>query len=411
MFGFARGILGAWNRMVSLNLVNRSTVSRSVYRCALVIAIVSAAPESATADNYCPRIHHGTIAVDGMLSDWGRRAPTVENAPLRVVCAHDNHRLYVAVRARDRQLVRTSAARAGREDHLTVRLGQGLQLQVFPGHARIAPRYRINNRRARPRWLAIEDTRQVDGWSVELSVALDKIPGYSASVEALKFDAALTNVVRRGNRTIKRPARVRGKLVFQDRFELLQTMLHTANHTRSDVRLDTVRNIVGNAEPERIVWAGRVIGVLKRRYAYLVLPVASSSDVHSVRVVDFAGQGRSLLVAHFRQHGNGGSRDAIGVWRFDKNGRFTQVFAVEVRKQLGESVIANRWRIVTRKRQRGATLVIDRPTAVGWTQDTFREQPAQDMRPILQPWAPATRAEFVLEGRQFAVQLTQAKPR
>jgi hypothetical protein len=181
--------------------------------------------------------------------------------------------------------------------------------------------------------------------------------------------------------------------------------MRTAQIGRQRFRLDTFADVDLGKGAERIISASDVIGVLSDSFTFMKLPVSSPADVLSVKVVNFSGAGRSQIVAHYRQRGNG-IREIVGIWQVGAD-QFEKLLAVEVKKQLGDRSITNRWSIepagkYRRGGGRGRDLVIEAGEAVGFDKANYREARATDANPILLPWGEQTSAVYYVEGGRLA---------
>lgn len=385
---------------------------------AVAISFISAA-EAGPADSagpVCDLVEPGFITVDGMIDDWRdiaqhRVRGLSKDASFSVRCARDARRLYVSVAVRDQQITRRPGKRAqGKgEDNLRVRLSvpgsRAGELHVFPGADGIAPR-RSWSGRDMPAWLEVEDTLQPDGWSLELSVPLRKVPGMGKGTPGLA--ARIVYWDADGPRAGKGDAAAfDGMLTFRAAAELFQSFLATVKLAAADVRLDAIADVDGVPGVERVVAGGTVLGVLSDRFGYLSLPAASPADISRVEVVDLRGDGTASILTEFRQHGNGGSRDMLVIWGVAGNGSFERMFAAEVRKEFEGNVLVNHWSLVPkgelldgRRRGKGHDILIEVSDAdvQGWSQQSFREVAAPDAKPILLPWSDQTSAVFSFEG-------------
>src|SRR5262249_40995355 len=153
---------------------------------------------------------------------------------------------------------------------------------------------------------------------------------------------------------------------------------------RGDITFDAAGQIDGAPGLERVVAAGKYIGILGEGFAYIELPVSSPKDVLSVELADLEGDGRQSLVVRTVERGNGGSREVLAVSHV-KDGQIGRLFAHEIGKQLGAARLANVWQLVPRRKGKGLDLVIKPGPVAGFTAETWREMPAGDMVPILLP--------------------------
>jgi acetolactate synthase regulatory subunit len=381
---------------------------RTALLASLVAAGLAAGPGAARAGSLtCPLAEAGTIDVDGMLDDWqgvapsragGRNADQSFDVRCLVLVGGDGRadgaaRLALAIDVRDDKLIRfaqTTAKKQAAEDRLEISLragGEPLLLRLFPGTERIAPRRLLGAKGKQPRWLAVEDTQQPRGWSVELELPLARVPGWStaaASLEAVVTFHDADDYEARG----ADPLAHRLTLALGDRPQLLERFLRDVRLRAKDLMLDAVADVDRTRRgPERVVAGGRILGLLGEQYAYVQLPVAAARDVLEVKLVDLRGDGSALVLTRLRQHGGGGSRDLLVLWGA-RAGQLEQVLAVEVRKEAEGNRLESTWRLAARpaKKARGQELVVEARPAVGWDEDSFEEDPADDAEPIHLPW-------------------------
>ncbi|RMH38967.1 MAG: hypothetical protein D6689_18025 [Deltaproteobacteria bacterium] len=351
----------------------------------------------------CALVEDGALEADGLLDDWAGIAARGDG--VRVRCAHSERTLYLAVEVADPDLVRTSPnpARAN-QDRLDVRIGADrwwTAISVLPGTRGFPPVYRWNGKRA-PAAVRIADAAQRRGWAVEIAAPLALVRAWGPDTPKLAFSAAYRD---RGDRPVAGAPALAGTLRFAGATDAYVALLRAAGLRRRDVRVDRLVDLDGERGVERVVIGGRVIGVVTRGYRYVALPVRSPEDVLHAQVVDLDGTGRHAIVTVHREYGNGGSRDVLAVWYLQPTGDLVRALAAEVRKQLGDRVLTNRWRLVPRgarrgRRARGFELHIEAGDAVGWDATTFDDVPPEDMRPILTPWGEQTSAVFTFAGGQ-----------
>jgi hypothetical protein len=361
----------------------------------------------------CELVEPGYVQIDGMLDDWRDLRPrsigTGDDRRLAVRCAHDQERLHLAIDVRDELVVRSG--RPGRhDDHLRLAIGAGtppVQLRLYPGTRGVRALRTLGDAPA-PAWVGAEDSLQQSGWSVELDLPLARLPGWGKGTPA--FDAVIE--YSDGDR----PGSSEGQVSFTGRLgmahgrQAFRAFWAAASLGRSSVRLDALADIDAAAGAERVVVAGTRIGVVSDEFTYLQLPVSSAADLLDVRLVDFDGAGKSMILTQLRQHGNGGSRDLVALWTIQGDGSFARPLAFEVRKELAGRVLANRWSLIPRaepgkrrKRgrggggERGLDVLVEVAEVSGWDQLSFREEPARDVRPILTPWG-QKRARYRVVG-------------
>jgi hypothetical protein len=136
---------------------------------------------------------------------------------------------------------------------------------------------------------------------------------------------------------------------------------------------------------ERLVAGGTVVGVITDQFAYVSLPAARPDDVRAVELIPLGPRGQQVISAVVRQAGNGGTRDLLMLWTV-WSGQLQPLAQIEVRKELGGSRLEASWHVV--KGGKGPELWVEPKPAVGFTAETWNEEPASDVDPIVVPWDP-----------------------
>jgi len=369
----------------------------------LVIYTSAAAAESHT----CTHVEDDQFSIDGMLDDWkgfrGKR-PAGGNVDRDFVlrCAYDAEHLYMSINIRDDRVFRTRRARANFEDSITVHLSAGkkvVKLRYFPGSGRTKP-----NRKGVPKSVEVEDSLQPKGLSFEAAFELSKIPGWAPSVPMLNATVAYHDSDGKRIDTIK----FAGPLHFSAAASTYRSFLRASRLRKKNIRLDVLADVDPGKGVERVIVGGTLIAILSESYTWMNLPVASVRDILDVKVVDLSGDGRSSIIAHYRQSGNGGVREIVSVWQVKGNGEFETILAFEVAKSMGGNKLRSSWKLVPKpvkrkrgkrkRRTKGFTIHIEAGAAVGWDEDNYFERPAPDAKPILLPWSDNTTAVWSFDG-------------
>lgn len=356
----------------------------------------------------CVLVEEGMVEVDGILDDWGgieAHTAGTEDAGVTIRCAQTDDYLFLAIHVRDESVIRTSKkARTKQQDTLVLQIGAGRawsKLHVAPGTRGFEPAMLWRGKKVKAP-VQVADSAQEDGWSVELGVPLKKLPAWGPGTPRLVYKLHYLDVDGGSDRS---SFDVKGTIRFAGATEVYKSFMRQTKLKRRDVRLDKIANVDGERGVERVIAGGRVVGVLNDEYRYLTLPVQSTSDVLKVRVVDLGGEGRSSIITEYREHGNGGSRDVLAVWNVQSDGSFARTLALEIRKQLGDNVLTNDWKLEPKQGKRGKTvpgydLVVTAGEVVGWDEDSYEDVPPEDMRAIITPWAEQTSAVYYFEGDQ-----------
>jgi hypothetical protein len=194
------------------------------------------------------------------------------------------------------------------------------------------------------------------------------------------------------------PVELAGDLALAGAVDLTRAFLRAAKLDKSAIKVDVKADLGGAPGLERVMAGGTVVGVLAERFGFMTLPVACPNDVLRVEVKDLAGDGRASIITELRQKGGGGSRTIVAVWRWGGEARFDRVLAFEVAKERDGNRLTNKWSYVARKGKRGFDIRVEPGQAVGWDEDTWAEEPATDVRPILLPWEPKNRTVYRFDG-------------
>ena len=393
-------------------------MTRIQLAAAALLGLSADAAAGAPAGHTCQAIEAGVVEVDASLDDWRglaalRRGERSADASFELRCAFDAETLYLSVRLRDERLIRSGKRDgAGRgEDALLISLGAGAaapwKLTFFPGTGG------FRARRDRGEGARADDSLLDDGWQLELGVPLRRVPGWGGSTPLVLGEVSYADVDRPGAEAEARPS-FRGALHFSTHQPALRGFLSTAGLRARDLRLDQLAQLDGLPGNERAVAGGRFLGVLTDSFAFIQLPLDSPGDLRRVEVIDFDGDGRSSLLAHYVERGGGGSREVVTVWRVNAAGELERALGFEVALELGGRVLHNRWSLVPagsrragskrRARSRGPVDIVVEVAPednAGWDPTSFaRVTPSPDTRPILTPWAGKRAIVYYFDGEQ-----------
>jgi len=348
---------------------------------ALVLALLLAAPAARAADLPCGPAEKGTIELDGLLDDWkdvdgidagGRDA----NFSLTVKCNVDANALWLMVDVRDNYFARTKAARPG-EDHLALTLG-GKTMQIFPGDQgqlkdKVVP--------SLP-GMKIGAALQPKGWAVEIGVPLKSIPGWRSGAPTISYKLAGYDCDAKSRLKTERTVDTSGRILFAEGEGALEAFLKERALKRGDVWFDRALAI-DRRSGARLLFAGRYMAAISDGYVYQELPFHDRKDLKDARLLDLAGDGRGALVLQYVERAQAGNRDVLAVFRFGSDA-VRRVFAAETGKSQGANQLASKVTFV--KRGAATDIVIEPTPAVGFTRESYRESPAEDMIPVMVPW-------------------------
>ncbi|HEX2568231.1 MAG TPA: sugar-binding protein [Polyangia bacterium] len=363
----------------------------------------------------CDLAEQGTVQVDGLLDDWrdvqgrpvgsGRRDLSFE-----VRCNYDDNNLYLMVLVQDDRLVRTRAQLAG-EDHVEIGLPVGdkvERLAIYPEEGDVKQRLVWSNKRAPLKGVKAAESRQPDGWSVEVGLPLASLPEWTPGAPLVHVGVAVADSDAKG---AARPERFLAMAPLDKGAEALD-VIHFATGKASleallgelrlgpgDIKYDLAgRVIAGNKG--RVLVVGKNLAVVGDEYAYVGLPVRSPADIKEMRVADLAGEGREAIVVRYVERGGGGMREVLAIYSMGGEG-LRRMLGVEVAKgtERGDRRLETKVSFVPPKRRgQGTELVIEALPAVGWREADYREARDEELVPIPLPWSKERRLRFQFTG-------------
>ncbi len=375
----------------------RST--RAVFVLALAVpAVVATARSAAAAPLVCVAAEPGSVEIDGMLDDWqgvarARAGGAERDASFDVRCLFDGDRVYLSVDVRDERVIRKPSLdprKPAGHDHLVIGL-PGVGLALFPGVGKVSPARLLAGKKLTDKALLIEDTLQPRGWSVELSIPVRRVTGWSPGAPTLDATVRLLDADVPDLALNEHEVTWAGELVVGNATDLLAGLLTETRLTKAQLTLDAKADVDRSSPgPERVVAGGTVIALLTERYGFIKLPVDRAADVVKVELIDLRGDGTRLIAAHVRQRGGDGVRDLLTLWT-GGNGTLQQVGAIELGKAHAGKRLRSTWQLEPAKgwkQARGArrVLVVRAGAAVGWDEDSYGETPAGDAEPVHVPW-------------------------
>ena len=369
------------------------------------------------ADIPCEAVEKDVITPDGLLEDWadvpgidiGDRDPDFS---FTARCNYDADTLYLSVDVRDDYLVRTKAARPG-EDHLEILFADGDKLEklvIHPGDSQSrTPRKVQWIPRHSMQGIEIADALQPKGWAIELRIALKSVPGWSPGVPSIKLAVAAYDADSKAHPTIEKTlstspvdtASHLGKIEFAEAGISLDAFLRDKKLDRKDIQFDRVGRVLPTGSG-RVVVAGKTLGIIGEEYAYLDLPITSPKDILDIRLADLAGDRRDAVLIRYRERMPGGSREVLAAYRMSGEG-LHRAFAVEVARAQGTNKLDCRISYIKRPLKKGSAtdILIEPLPAAGWTEMNYRERTADDIAPILLPWANEKRARYQFQGDEY----------
>ncbi|MGZ3440006.1 MAG: hypothetical protein ACXVDD_10830 [Polyangia bacterium] len=366
---------------------------------ATLIAATAPAASALAADLPCGPAEKGTINLDGLTDDWaevdgidaGGKDP---NLSFTLKCNVEERTIMLLVDVRDSYFVRTRAAKPG-EDHLELTLA-GHRLTIFPGDARAIPTVARWGTKPAKNVKAVSALQQ-NGWAVELAIPMAAIPGYKIGMP-LAYKLAAADCDSKAALKTERTVDSAGSIVFAEGDAALEGFLKDRNLKRSDIWFDKGISL-GGKSGGRVVMAGRLMAFITDGYVFIELPVKSRADVKETRLADLAGDGRQAILMRYVERGSGGTRDVLAAWRVVADSEIRRVFAAEVGKQTAAGRVDDKVSFV--KRGRATDIIVDAGAAGGLAAATWRETPADDMIPVMLPWADDRHARYQFSGDEY----------
>jgi hypothetical protein len=377
-------------------------------------ALLLAPLAARAADIPCGAVEPDVIHVDGLLDDWSDVAGIDiggrdRDRSFTAKCNYDAKTLYLAVDVRDNYLVRTRDARAT-EDHLVIAFAEGDKVEkliIYPADAEAKAPHKVAWSTGRKlRGVEVAESKQPQGWSVELRIALASVPGWGPGAALIHLGVGFTDVDSKSHPKVEGTlessplgsAKMLGTVEFGEGKQALEAFLRDRKLTTRDVLFDRPGRVTPQGSV-RVVVAGPYVATIGEEYSYLKLPVGDPrKEIRDVRLVDLAGDGRESLVLRYTERGGGGSREVLGAFRMTGDG-LRRTFGCEVSKAMGANRLETR--VSFAKKGRATEVVVEALPAVGWTEATYRESAADDVVPIPTPWATPKRARFQFRGDEY----------
>jgi hypothetical protein len=196
----------------------------------------------------CDNLATADLNVDGLLDDWPKpvlaRVGAAPNGAVELRCSWDGTAFAMALDIKDDRVVRVRGK--GHEDRVDVTIAarggasRAVAISVLPGNA-IA-----KSRITAPARVAVADSLQPKGFSVELRVPASQIPGFAAATPALDVRVVFHDSDQAtGGKEVDLELPITVEL--GDRKDLLEDFLRTVRLKRSEIRLDTLAEL----DPDR----------------------------------------------------------------------------------------------------------------------------------------------------------------
>jgi hypothetical protein len=367
-----------------------------VFLTAAVLAAGVGTGVASAADVPCGPAEKDAITLDGLTDDWGD-VPGVDaaadgDASFTLKCnTVDERTLALLIDVHDGYFVRTPRAAPG-EDHLELTLG-GKKLVIFPGDSA-----KLKDKVTPPAGVRLVSALQPKGFAVEMMVPLSSVPGWKKGLPSLPLSLKFLDCDSKSALKTEHQPQLDGQIVFAESDASLDAFLQDRGLTRAQVYWDKPVAL-GKKSGARAVLAGRYLAVLSDGFVFLELPFADRKDLHDIKLVDLAGDGREAVILRYAERGGPGAREVLAVYRAAGDEQVARVFACEVGKSSGANRLDSKVSFV--KRGRATDIVVEAGAATGFSQANYHESPAQDMLPILLPWGEERRARYQFSGDEY----------
>ncbi|MDB4970496.1 MAG: hypothetical protein JWN44_6185 [Myxococcales bacterium] len=366
---------------------------------AATAALVGFVQPVRAADLPCGPADKGTVSLDGLTDDWGEvegldTGGKDPNLSFTLKCNVEERTLMFLVDVRDNYFVRSRQAHPG-EDHFTLTLG-GHVLTVFPGDARAIPTL-VREGKKPAKGIKAVSALQEHGWAVELAVPFSAVPGWKAGMP-LSYRVGVADCDSKAAFTTDKTLDAGGSLVFAEGDSALEGFLKDRGLKRGDIWFDKGVSL-GGKSGGRVVLAGRNLAFITDGFVFVELPFKARADAKEARLADLAGDGRHALIVRYVERGNGGSREVLAAYRIAGESEIRRVFAAEVAKQAPQGRIDDK--VSYLKRGRATDILIEAGSAPGLSAETWKEAPADDMIPLMLPWADDRHARYQFSGDEY----------
>jgi hypothetical protein len=351
----------------------------------------------------CHRGEDSTILLDGILDDW-RAVPTPQagsgDGGFIWGCVYTADKLSLMVDVDDDRLLRTKQGPRSGEDHVVFHFGKATSLSIYPSSTEYgAPLITEFSDGRSTRRVEVHDSLQKKGWSVELGMPLTSVPGWTNGTATIPFSVEVDDADSMVDHKIVHSFTAATSLDFEEGSNVYTQFLTDLKLSPSSITFDQQADLDGDHKLERILVVSCYLAILSDGYTYVELS-HDPKDIRDVRVVDLAGDGTKVVLTRYLERGDGGNREVLAIFRVDGS-NIDRLFAHELSKEAGASKMTNSYAIVPSKK-RGNDLVIKADTVVtGFSKDTWNEDPANDMLPILLPWGPKKQETFHFHAGTF----------
>lgn len=337
---------------------------------------------------------------------------------------HDDKNLYIAIKVSDNRLI-NSSKKSMDEDHVELWFYQPVKekkaltkIGIFVNTQGKTPgsvvMFNSNNKGVAIKGAKIDSIIHEESYEAEVAIPWKSFPGgpynrTNTQIGVLLIDCDQAShpqkeVVLGNIKNINLDPEKLPQLYMSDMNSVLEEFGANKN-LDNEPNFDLYANVHGDQTLERIlIWNNYLIVMGPaftegNLYFYYGLPVKSGNDVLKVEFSDATGDKRNEIMVRYKQANNSGKREVLAIYQF-LNEDFSPIFTAEVYKEQNGKIISNTIEF-TQTRKNGPAVITQKvDKIIGFTQDNFRELPADDAYPILLPWEGEAK-RYILKGPQF----------
>ncbi len=381
------------------------------------------------------QLDENAIRVDGVLRDWNgahmASLGTGTDGSMRYALGYDSRGLYVAADVQDERLIRNREPGDG-DDAVIVTLAMpgargafsATELWLHAGESGRSPAAAASGAPGARRRTAIRGATIVEaprtggaGYTLEAFIPFAAIAGAARwqegrgtirlhDVDSLSHpepenEPAFAPVDRTHLDQLPPLRPSGGQSALLDRF------LHEHELDGTAPRFDLRGDVLGDAQPERVVLVDRFVVAFGptiqagRGFVFVQLGIDVAADLREARLEDLTADGKSELVVTLRQRSAGGSRDLFQLLRITEQA-IAPIWGIETRKETSAGSVESAVRVERGRRGQAATLTVRAGESHGLDAANLREAAPTDVEPMLLPWGPALERSYRWDGHAFA---------
>jgi hypothetical protein len=354
------------------------------------------------------------IRIDGDLREWPAKMTSLEGASFeaRAVVGYDDSNLYLALRAADKRIARTAAAKDA-EDHATLTVsfprGRGeystYEVEVYPGNpGKLPALVKVGNKTVSGA-KAVENATDKELF-LEASIPWATFPEASKTRVGLRASVSYTNVDSPG--TVKavvstsggKSGRGLGPLLLEAEQGLLDLL---RDKGLSDVPArEAYGNLSGDGMFERVAIFGPYITISGpkfrggKEFYFAELGVSGADMITMLKLADFDGDGHQELVLKKRLGAADKYREYLEVTKIGRDDAPFVAFTHEVGIKTQDGTISNKVKI------EDGSIEVAQGESDGFEPDSYNEPlPGGNVASALLPWESVASRTFKWQGNGF----------